>query len=634
MSEAERQDSLSSQTAGPYYLWQLRPYFRHVAGELALGSLSGIVMNTAVVLPAILLGRAVDAVVAYSRGEAPASSVARAAVFLLLGTLATEGPRIGKRWWLMTANARIRANLRADAVRGVLAWPVSKLMTVPIGDLMARINGDVEVLGAGVRELTVEIWDTVLFSISLLVAMAVMDPKVSSLALLPVPLAMLVAYWAGRSVSHRTRAARAANATLVAAIQERLSAARLLRLLGRGGSAVEQVRGSSRAQADANLSLVRLRSGLQPVYATLMMAGVVLVIWLGGRRVIAGTRTLGAFVAFLELYLRFVNRGFRVPQLVNSIQSGRAAYERLRPLLAPPPPARDEPRFSSFRAGYVAGIGENVQNPSSRNTGPICVRVEELSFTYPGAVTPALQDVSFEAPAGAIVAVTGPVGSGKSALARALLGLYPTQRGRILLDARPLEEMPPVERAARVAYLPDDSQVFSGSVRENILLGRVDDGASARVEEAVRIASLEGGLSGLGAGLDTQIGELGVRVSGGQRQRIALARAAAAATPGRPGLLILDDPFSAVDVATEARIIAGLRGAFGPGAPPDRRATIILISHRLAAFPLADLVLVLHEGRVAESGRHDALMAAGGLYQRIFMAQRRAGHALAGGAAP
>jgi len=142
-------------------------------------------------------------------------------------------------------------------------------------------------------------------------------------------------------------------------------------------------------------------------------------------------------------------------------------------------------------------------------------------------------------------------------------------------------------------------------------------------DRAVAIASLEEDLDSFPAGRDTQIGELGIRVSGGQRQRIALARAIAAAAPGTPGLLVLDDPFSGVDVNTEARIIAELRRAFGQEALPEQQATIVLCSHRLAAFPLADLVVVLEEGQIVERGTHAELLQAGQLYHRIYMAQSK-----------
>src|SRR5262247_279665 len=197
-----------------YYLWEMRPYFRQVAGQLALGSIAGIIMNTAVVLPAILLGHAIDRALALARGEATAADVAWAALVFMAGTLLTEVPRIAKRWWLMTANARIRANVRADAFRGVLAWPMADVQRTPVGDLMARIVGDVEVLGVGVREFTIETWDTVLFSLSFIVALLVFDPGLTVMALAPVPVAMILAHATGRWVAGRTTAAREANAEL------------------------------------------------------------------------------------------------------------------------------------------------------------------------------------------------------------------------------------------------------------------------------------------------------------------------------------------------------------------------------------------------------------------------------------
>jgi ATP-binding cassette subfamily B protein len=353
-----------------------------------------------------------------------------------------------------------------------------------------------------------------------------------------------------------------------------------------------------------------------------MISGVILIVWKGSERVVAGTMTVGAFVAYLELFLRFVNRGHRIPQLVNSIQSGSAAYARLRPLLAQPLSVEGEPPLASFRSGHVAGIERQATRSPSRTSGPVPVALRGLTFRYPGSEAPALSELDLEIPAGALVAITGPVGSGKSALARAILGLHPVDSGTVLVAGRDPSRLAAGERAGLIGYLPQEPQLFSGSLRENLTLtGERSNRDDRLVADAIRLAGLGEDVRDFPNGLETDIGELGARISGGQRQRLGLARAIAAGAPDRPGLLVLDDPFSAVDVATEARIVASLREAFGPEAPPHDRVTIVLCSHRLAAFPSADLVVVLQDGRAAASGTHAELLAAAPLYARIFHAQ-------------
>jgi ABC-type multidrug transport system fused ATPase/permease subunit len=396
----------------------MRPYFRQVAGLLVIGSLAGIAMNTAVVLPSVLLGHAVDAVLTFHRGQGTGQAVTLAALLLVIGTAATELPRVGKRWWLGVARARIRANVRADALRGVLSWPAARLHTTSVGDVMARIIGDVEVLGTGVGELIVETWDTVLFSVSLVVAMLAYDATVGVLALAPVPLALVLAKVAGIWVSSRTLRAREANAALTAFVQEGLVGLRVLRASGRRAAWARRLNVLANAQADAELAATRLNSMLAPVYGALTTAGVLAVIWVGGTKVATDALSVGDLVAFLGLFARFTGRAFRIPQMANRVQAAAAALTRLAPLLAAPPPVGDEPPRASFRSDRVAGLGARPRDEAAEpRQGAASIVVDDVVFVYPGAAHPALNEVSLTAASGSLVAVTGPVGSGKTALA-------------------------------------------------------------------------------------------------------------------------------------------------------------------------------------------------------------------------
>jgi ABC-type multidrug transport system fused ATPase/permease subunit len=604
----------------PWFLIELRPYFRQVAGLLAVGSIAGILMNVAIVLPAVFLGRAINTVLAFQKGTTSGGSVAIAAALFVLATAATQVPRIGKRYWLGLARVRLQANVRSDALRGVLGWPMDRLAAMPVGGVMARVVGDVEVLGLGVGEVIVETWDTLLFSLSLIVTMFIYAPGLALVALVPVPLALLIAKVAGRLVAMRTTDARQTAADLTAALHEQLTGFRLLRLSGRTNAATERVRLLAHRQALAELNAIRVEQGLAAVYTTLLGAGAFVIIWLGGRRVAAGELTVGGLVAFMQLFVRFVGRAPRIPQMINRVQASGAAYVRLRDLLATPLPVRLEPRWSSFSSAHVAGTCSPSPEPDRGSQLPAALSIRGVSFSYPGSTRLTLRDIDIEVSPGRLIAVTGPVGSGKSALGKLAAGIYPPDAGWVLLDGAPVAEIAPAERAQRVGYVGQEPDLFSGTVAENVLMqpgAPIAQRDGPIIERAVETASLSDDIARMPAGLGTPIGESGVRVSGGQRQRIAIARALSAG--GMPSLLVLDDPFSAIDVQTERAIIGALH-AGSVGRPKGQAPTILLLSHRLAAFPYADEVVVLNHGAIEERGTHADLLERRGLYARIYRA--------------
>ena len=599
------------------FIWRLRFYYRRALLLLIVGSLFGIVMNSAAVLPPLMLGRAIDAALAYERRQGSAEAVGWAALLFVLAVVASEGPRIGKRWGLRGTVARVLAEMRIDALTNVLRnWPIARLNREPVGGLMARIVADVDAVGQGVRELTIETWDTLWLVASLFTALMALDWRLTLLVCLPVPVGTAIGRRVGAAVRERTLAARRANGDLTAALQETLTGLRLLRLFGREDAVAERIARLADNLARANLTVNWLQGGLAPVYGFVMTAGVLALFGFGGQNVIQGGLTVGAFVAYLELYLRFIGRAPRIPQMLNALQGGAAAFKRLDSLLLTTPTRPARARWQdTIRQAYVEGPRELSESDGAEAAERPAGRVElrDICFRYPGSTDCSVNGVSLQAEPGELVAVTGPVGSGKSALARAMLGLYPLENGQVLIDGRDAASLSPGERPRYVAYLPQDGFVFSGTVEENVVLGTGRDGEDgSRLETALHTAALEQDLETFPEGAATRVGELGVRVSGGQRQRIGLARALAMGA----AVLVLDDPFSAVDVATERAIIERLRR--GPWRP-----TIFLFSHRLAAFPLADHILVLNGGRVVEQGTHEALLAADGLYAIIYRAQMR-----------
>ncbi|MDP2857682.1 MAG: ABC transporter ATP-binding protein [Bacillota bacterium] len=538
------------------------------------------------------LGQALDAISLIPRQgwQAARSPLLTSLSLLVVMTIIFQGLRTLKRWDLRMMSNAIGNDLRRDLVGSTFAWDAPRFDKESIGDLMSRGVGDIEVVVETIMTTVTEAYDTWVLMLSYFVVILFYDARLTLLASLPVPLMMLAAQLTGPLQTRESLKARRAAAQMTARATESLNAVRVLRLFGREPAEWAKFRQTCQDYLRASLRVTVIQNGVFPFYTAVSSFGVILVISTGAGRVIAGTWTLGRFTAYLSLFLGMTGRMLMAGRVLNRVHAARAAWTRIMEKV-------DIPGPGAFDEETVAVNGQGLG-----------LTVENLSFSFPGMTEAALKNVSFELQPGDLLAVTGPIGGGKSALVSALSGLYPYE-GSIKLEGVEMRDLTMAQRAALIATVDQSSLLFSGSVTENITLFSTGSSMEA-VKDAAAASAVDTDVAGFPKGYDTQVGESGVRVSGGQRQRIALARAIYRNAP----LLVLDDPFSAVDLITERQILKGLRDEQG-------RRTMVLCSHRLNTFETADKVLVLENGTVVERGTHRSLLAEDGLYARIYKAQ-------------
>jgi ATP-binding cassette subfamily B protein len=319
-----------------------------------------------------------------------------------------------------------------------------------------------------------------------------------------------------------------------------------------------------------------------------------IVLWLGGRQVLTGTMTLGEFVAFNGYLSMLTWPLMAIGYTANQYQRGTAALSRIAEVL-------DTPASPRFLSTHGADHSATVQGS---------IELRDLTFAYDAKHPTVLNHLQLKIPAGQVCGIVGATGSGKSTLVSLLLRLYEPNDGTIFIDGIDIKQMALLQLEQSIGYVSQDIFLFSGSVRDNVLLG-VDNGAAAQVEEAARIAQLLPAIQSFSAGFDTIIGERGVRLSGGQKQRTALARAIIK----NPPILILDDAFSSVDVETEEEILRELKEFM-------RGRTTLLISHRISTVHEADMIVYLRDGAIVEQGSHDELLTRRGEYYELYRRQR------------
>jgi ATP-binding cassette, subfamily B, multidrug efflux pump len=513
---------------------------------------------------------------------------------LLLGLAILAGLfRFGMRHWVIGISRHLEYELRNDLFAHLQRQPLQWFQRRRTGELMSIATNDMSavrmMLGPGIM-YSVNTLSVGLLSVGF---MAAINPRLTLLSLLPLPLVSLSVWWFGERIHRRFERVQAKLAELSAHVQENLAGVRVVRAFGTEVREAERFDRLSEEYRRGHLGLIRISGVFQPSLAFWIGVGALLAIWLGGREVVRGTITLGEFVAF-TVYLALLNWPMvALGWVINIFQRGSASYRRITDLL-------DEVPAVANATGAL--------RPTGRASGELEVR--DLTFTYPGAERPALEGVSFRAPAGSTVALVGRTASGKSTALALVPRLFDPPRGTVFVDGHDVLDLDLEWLRAQVASVPQEPFLFSDTVGANIAYG-VPTEERAAVERAAVLARLHDDVSGFPAGYDTRIGERGITLSGGQRQRTAIARALLRDAP----LLLLDDCLSNVDTETEEAILQGLRGEM-------RQRTTLIVSHRVSTVREADLILVLEHGRVVERGRHDELLALGGHYAALNRAQQ------------
>ena len=572
-------------------LARLRP---EIAGILA-GSVCLVATNALALAIPWLIKSAIDALRAGTAGARAAGQVHAAVVrdAALIAALAAGQAviRTFSRILIFNAGRNIEYRLRGDLFRHLLALDRGFYRRQTTGDVMSRLTNDLgavrQLFGPGLLNLinTALVYGTTVWLLLNL------SPRLTLWALVPYPLLLAGVRLSSRRIYHWSRAIQEQLGVMSASIQEDLAGIAVIKHYTLEPVRDAKFRSLNDAYLDRALSLVRVRGTLSPLFAALGGVGTLIVLWRGGQEVIAGRLTVGGLVAFNAYLVLLSWPTIALGWIIGIWQRGIAGWARVRDLLETPPGILSPP---------LAATDPQLGSPS--------IDVRELTIEVDGRRL--LDRVSFSLPAGATLAIVGPTGAGKTTLVDALVRMQDVPAGRIFIGGRDITEIPLQALRGQIGYAPQDAFLFSATVAENIGFVPTE---RARIEAAAEAAGLLPDLAVLPEGYETLVGERGLTLSGGQRQRVALARALAA----EPRILILDDSLSSVDAQTEREILTRLR-------PILAGRTSVLISHRLAAVRDADLILVLDGGRVAESGTHPSLMAAGGLYATLYRTEQDA----------
>jgi ATP-binding cassette subfamily B protein len=520
---------------------------------------------------------------------------------------------------IIGASRDIEYDIRNDFFARLEQQPLAYYQERRTGDLMSRATNDLNAVRMMIGPAIMYSANTVLVFVVAILLMVAIDLRLTLIALIPLPFVSVAVRYFGAAIHKRFEAIQAQLSEVSAIVQEALSGVRVVRAYRQEAHESERFRRANEEYLRRNRVLIRLQGAFYPSMTLFLGFGSLLVLWLGSRDVIRGHLTLGEFVAFNGYLVMLSWPMIAFGWVTNILQRGLASWGRMLQVIDHVPAISDVTATAEGRAVPLDGA----------------IEFRSLTFAYPDTERPVLTDVSLRIEPGQTVAFVGGTGSGKSTLISLLPRLHEPPPGSVTIGGTDIREIPLDRLRAAIGFAPQEPFLFSDTIAGNVAFGATEDpghrptqtnteqdghrptlarterdGHGARVAAAAAVARLDKDVEAFPRGFETTVGERGITLSGGQKQRTALARAVLI----DPAILILDDSLSAVDTYTEEEILTRLRSVM-------RQRTSIIVSHRVSTVREADQIFVLHEGRIAEHGRHEPLVARNGLYAAMYRKQ-------------
>jgi ATP-binding cassette, subfamily B, multidrug efflux pump len=578
------------------YLRRLHPYLRRYRKKLFIGFLVITISAIFTNLIPLVISTAIDQI----RNQTEGTALYQYALMTVGFAMISGFFLYLTRQTIIIVSREIENDLRNDFLEHILTQDQQYFHYHPTGDIMALATNDISAvrnfLGPGIM-YTAETLINFTMAISL---MASFNTELTVIAVVPIPLISYIVYRIGRSINHKFEMVQEQFSALTTKAQENLSGIKVVKAYVRENSEINSFKDLSLDYMRKNLSLAKVQSFSYPLMFLLTGFSVIIVLYIGGNKIISGELTIGELTAFI-IYLGLLTWPIiSLGWIINLTQRAEASMKRLWEVFESKP-AIDNPEVCKKECAAGTENGKRVISGS--------VEFKNVSFRYGRDMPYVLKKIDLKIKAGETIGVIGHTGSGKSTLVNLIPRLFDVEEGEILLDGKPVKSFQLSELRTSIGYVPQETFLFSESIERNIAYSE-NKFDKDKVLQAAKLAQIYKDVDNFPRRFDTILGERGINLSGGQKQRTSIARAILA----DPKILILDDAFSAVDTYTEEEILSGLKEIM-------KGRTTILISHRVSTLKSADRIIVLKGGAIAEAGTHESLVQQEGIYADIYFKQ-------------